>query len=77
MAKLQLKTAEVLTLADGRKVYATPCGLKITTRGKVASPAKVLGSLSKGEARRLRKNCYRLGLRYHAAAERTLNLADI
>jgi hypothetical protein len=54
-------------------VYATPKGFKLGSRGKVIHPCQLYGSVSKGDARRIRKAAYRAGLHGHAAAPRVLN----
>ncbi len=55
---------------NGGVVYATPKGLKVSTRGKVQEPGAVYGSLTKGEARQLRKSLHRMGYVGHASRPR-------
>ncbi len=51
-------------------VFVTPTGLKVGSKGKVLPAGKFLGSLAKGEARRLRKELRRLGEVKKAGAAR-------
>lgn len=52
-----------ITLQSGRKVYVQAKGLKISSGGKVLPPAMVVGGLSKGDRRRIRKALDRMGRR--------------
>jgi hypothetical protein len=54
-----------LTVISGKKVYVTPTGLKITTRGKVVSTRDFVSSLVKSERRRIRKALRQLGHTRH------------
>lgn len=51
-------------------VYATPTGFRFGAKGKVTPASEVYSSLSKGEARRLRKAAYKAGMIKHAAMPR-------
>lgn len=55
----------------GSAVYATPTGFKLSSRGHVLPPSAVYSSLSKGEARKLRKASRAAGLPCHASAPRS------
>ena len=48
-------------------VYATPKGLKLSTRGKVREDRIFLSQLTKGERRAVRKALHRAGLIHRAA----------
>ena len=51
-------------------VYATPTGFRFGAKGKVKPASEVYSSLSKGEARKLRKAAYKAGMVKHAAMPR-------
>lgn len=53
---------------NGKTLYATPTGLKLTSRGKVQPAGQVLSALSKGERRKVRKALHRAGFVRHAAS---------
>ncbi len=53
-------------------IYVTPTGLKTNARGKVQPTSSVLGTLSKGEARRLRKTLRKSGFPNHASSPRAV-----
>ena len=55
---------------QGKPLYATSTGIKLTARGKVTPATVFLSSLSKGEARRIRKTLRRTGYAGHAGAKR-------
>ncbi len=55
---------------EGRFVFVTPTGFKLGSKGKVVSTGEFLGSLPKGEARKLRKECYKMGQKSKASAKR-------
>ena len=46
---------------EGREVFATPTGVKLSSRGRVLSAGELFGVLPKGEARRIRKALRRAG----------------
>lgn len=69
-AKLQQAKPVFVVEIDNRKLYATHLNLRWGARGKVLSASKVLASLTKGEARKVRKALFKLGFRKHAAALR-------
>lgn len=54
----------------GKNVIATPTGIKISARGKVTNMSAAYGSMSKGDARKLRKALRAAGHIQHAAASR-------
>lgn len=56
-------SASTITLQDGGKVYVQAKGLKVKSGGKVHPPAMVVGALSKGDRRRVRRALDRLGRR--------------
>lgn len=51
-------------------VYATPTGFKLGTRGAVVPPSVFYGSVSKSNARRVRKAARKAGFHAHASAPR-------
>jgi len=61
-------------IENGRNtsIYLAPTGLKMGAAGKVQNPTPVLQSLSKGDARRLRKTLRKAGRPEYAAAVRYL-----
>jgi hypothetical protein len=64
-----MKTTTSFSL-NGKSVYLTPTGLKVTARGKVTPVGRFLGALSKGEARRARKALRKAGRKAWAGAPR-------
>lgn len=63
------KATKVATVGQNT-IYVTPTGLKYGNKGKVMPAGCVLGSMNKGEARRVRKVLRTLGRTQHAAAKR-------
>lgn len=65
------KTMKTSVQFCGKAIYITATGLKVGARGKVLPVGAMLGNLSKGEARRIRKSLFRQGRRKEAAARRS------
>ncbi len=55
---------------QGKQVWVTPTGFKLSSKGKVVSTGEFLGSLPKGEARKLRKEMFKMGQKSKASAKR-------
>ncbi len=55
---------------QGKQVWVTPTGFKLGSKGKVTPTGEFLGSLSKGEARKLRKEMFKMGQKSKASAKR-------
>jgi len=53
-------------------VYATATGIKIGRNGTVEHPANVFGSLSKSDARKLRKALTEAGFQRHTVHKRSV-----
>ncbi len=51
----------------GKRVYVTPTGVKLTSKGKVTTTTDLISSLVKGERRRIRKALRAMGHLKHAA----------
>lgn len=68
MATTKTRATQLVVL-NGKALYATPTGIKITARGSVTPPSVVLGRLPKGEARRVRKAARAIGRLDIAAAK--------
>ncbi len=55
---------------NGASITLTPTGFKTSSKGKVIPPSTLLASVSKGTARRIRKEARRHGFIRHAGAKR-------
>ena len=55
---------------NGKSVYLTATGVKVTARGKVQTPGAFLGTLGKGQARQVRKALRAAGKGGWAGAKR-------
>lgn len=56
--------------------YANQAGVKVSSKGKAVNPGLVLATLTKGEARQLRKGLRKAGYSYYASAPRDINAYD-
>lgn len=61
-------------MVNGRNLYATPTGFKLTYRGTVIPASALYGTLDKGQARRVRKAVRSLGRIDLASAPRMTTL---
>lgn len=52
----------ILAVVNGTKIYGTPTGIKITSRGKVQKPEQLFSELPKSERRKIRKAARKLNL---------------
>lgn len=68
-----------ITISGGhftsQSFYATATGIRFSHKGQVHAPEVVLGLLSKGEARQLRKSLRKAGKATMAAARRDVDAA--
>ena len=55
---------------NGKTTFITPTGFKLGSKGKVVPAGNFLGTLTKSEARKLRKTAHANGFKQHAAAVR-------